>query len=180
MRDRKSDTAHRANAKPGLVVHHLDEDKANNAPANLQNEEPGAHTAAHNKTRPLSRLRKALRMPQERRKLYGVALALVGLSTASCALPDAPTADSGWCRHSNSGTVTLRNRSAYDLALTVDDIPAFTVGAGSVWPDPLGLVAGEPRHFQFWRGRTSTMPGTIYLDTYVTVMQCQDAALEIR
>ena len=74
MRDRPSDTAHRrAVGKPlkaGDVVHHLDEDKSNNAPANLTVEPRAAHTARHNAQRGLSKLRAALRMPREGRKTY--------------------------------------------------------------------------------------------------------------
>jgi hypothetical protein len=71
MRDRPSDQ-HRvvAQARPGEIVHHRDENKANNSPANLEKTTRGAHTAAHNKTRNISGLRKSLRMYQEGRKLY--------------------------------------------------------------------------------------------------------------
>ena len=77
MRDRKSD-AHRkvAEAKVGRrlrtneVVHHKDEDKNNNVDTNLEVEGRGAHTAAHNRTRHVSKLRSSLRMVREKRKLY--------------------------------------------------------------------------------------------------------------
>lgn len=77
MRDRKSD-AHRAIAEnkvgrklgPNEVVDHLDENKANNAPANLDLKQRGAHTAQHNRGRGLSKLRAALRMHQEGKKIY--------------------------------------------------------------------------------------------------------------
>lgn len=77
MRDRKSDV-HRAVAEkkvgrklgPNEIVHHNDEDKANNADANLVVESRGAHTSAHNRARPLSKLRASLRMHREGRKLY--------------------------------------------------------------------------------------------------------------
>jgi len=77
MRDRKSD-AHRAIAEkkvgrklgPNEVVDHKDEDKANNAPANLDVKSRGAHTAQHNRARGLSKLRASLRMHREGRKLY--------------------------------------------------------------------------------------------------------------
>jgi len=72
VRDRPSDQ-HRtiAQAQPGELVHHADENKANNAPANLQKTfSRGAHTTWHNTHRPLSRLRKSLRMVAERKKLY--------------------------------------------------------------------------------------------------------------
>lgn len=68
MRDRPNDrhrriAAHQAGRplSPGEVVHHADEDKANNRPDNLQVQTRGAHTAAHNKGRKLSKLRRALR-----------------------------------------------------------------------------------------------------------------------
>lgn len=78
MRDRKDDTIHRkvTEAKlgrklaPNEVVHHGDEDKTNNTPANLTPEDRGQHTTNHNKTRGLSRLRKALTMPKRGEKLY--------------------------------------------------------------------------------------------------------------
>lgn len=77
MRDRKSD-AHRAIAEkkvgrklaPNEVVDHQDEDKANNAPTNLSVVPRGAHTAAHNRGRKVSKLRASLRMHKEGRKLY--------------------------------------------------------------------------------------------------------------
>ncbi len=78
MRDRPNDTAHRTNAsikagrplKPSEVAHHQDEDKANNAPANMAVKARGAHTSDHNRTRGLSKLRAALRMVKEGKKLY--------------------------------------------------------------------------------------------------------------
>lgn len=78
MRDRTDDHTHRQVAatklgrplKPSEVVDHLDEDKANNAPANLQVVPRGAHTAKHNRQRRLSKLRGALRMVKEKRKVY--------------------------------------------------------------------------------------------------------------
>lgn len=77
MRDRKSD-AHRAAGErkagrtlgPNEVVHHLDEDKSNNADTNLTIEPRGAHTRSHNRSRGLSKLRASLRMVKEGRKLY--------------------------------------------------------------------------------------------------------------
>jgi hypothetical protein len=77
MRDRKND-AHRAIAERKVghklgyneVVHHADEDKANENPDNLDIKSRSAHTVAHNKTRHLSKLRASLRMHKEGRKLY--------------------------------------------------------------------------------------------------------------
>jgi hypothetical protein len=77
MRDRPNDQ-HRqiAEAKigrklgPNEVVDHADEDKTNNAPSNLEVEQRGAHTAAHNRARGLSRLRASLRMVKEGKKVY--------------------------------------------------------------------------------------------------------------
>lgn len=56
--------------KPGQIRHHKDENKANNAPDNLEAQDRGAHTTAHNKTRGLGKLRKALTMHQRGEKLY--------------------------------------------------------------------------------------------------------------
>ena len=78
MRDRKSDTAHRRAAeiklgrklKPGEVVDHLDENKANQSSANLDVKQRNVHTSGHNKARPLSKLRRALRAFSEGRKEY--------------------------------------------------------------------------------------------------------------
>lgn len=78
MRDRKSDTAHRKVAEQKLgrkitdkeVVHHVDEDKANDTSANLAVEARGRHTAAHNRGRKVSALRASLRMHREGQKLY--------------------------------------------------------------------------------------------------------------
>lgn len=77
MRDRKSDK-HRAIAEqkvgrklgPNEIVHHADEDKDNNAPLNLDVEGRSHHTAAHNRARPLSKLRASLRMVKRGEKLY--------------------------------------------------------------------------------------------------------------
>lgn len=78
MRDRKDDHTHRRVAeikigrklKSNEIVHHRDESKDNNAAENLEVVLRGTHTASHNRTRGTSKLRKALRMPKERRKLY--------------------------------------------------------------------------------------------------------------
>ena len=78
MRDRTSDTAHRAAAertlgrklRQGEVVDHRNEDKADQSPTNLAVTTRGAHTTAHNKARPLSALRRALRAFREGRKAY--------------------------------------------------------------------------------------------------------------
>lgn len=77
LRDRKSD-AHRAVAErkvgrklgPNEVVDHLNEDKTDNSPANLEPKPRGAHTAQHNRARGLSKLRAALRMHREGKKIY--------------------------------------------------------------------------------------------------------------
>jgi hypothetical protein len=71
MRDRPTDAHTKALAvKAGEIRHHLDEDKSNNAPANLTPMSRSAHTTLHNKTRVLGRLRKALSMPARKEKLY--------------------------------------------------------------------------------------------------------------
>lgn len=78
MRDRRNDTAHRrvAAAKlgrplaPTEVAHHENEDKEDQSPANIAVESRSAHTTRHNQTRGLSKLRAALRMPKEGKKLY--------------------------------------------------------------------------------------------------------------
>ncbi len=78
MRDRKDDQTHRnvASAKlgrplaPGEVVHHANEDKTDNAPINLDVKSRSDHTSGHNQTRGLSKVRAALRMVKEGKKLY--------------------------------------------------------------------------------------------------------------
>ncbi len=78
MRDRKSDTAHRKvlEAKlgrkllPTEVADHLNEDKADNTPANLAAKGRGAHTTQHNKGRGLSKLRRALTAYRDGKKVY--------------------------------------------------------------------------------------------------------------
>lgn len=77
MRDRKSDVhrtiASRAAGRKltkGEVVHHLNEDKTDNRKENLAIQPHGAHTSAHNRTRHVSRLRKALAMVKKGEKLY--------------------------------------------------------------------------------------------------------------
>ena len=77
-RDRSSDTAHRrvAEAKlgrklrPDEVVDHLNEDKADNTPINLNVKRRSVHTSEHNRTRGLSKLRASLRMATEGKRLY--------------------------------------------------------------------------------------------------------------
>ena len=77
MRDRPNDQHRRVlevkigrKLRPNELPHHLDEDKSNNAPTNLEVQTRREHTIAHNKNRPLSKLRAALRMTKEGRKLY--------------------------------------------------------------------------------------------------------------
>lgn len=77
MRDRKSDAHRNVAAKkigrklaPNEVVDHKDEDKENNAPNNLAIKSRSEHTVEHNKTRHVSRLRKALAMQRKGHKLY--------------------------------------------------------------------------------------------------------------
>ena len=78
MRDRPSDTAHRRVVErslgrpltPNEIVHHANEDKADNTPTNLVVTPRSAHSTEHNKTRGLSKLRASLRMIREKRKLY--------------------------------------------------------------------------------------------------------------
>lgn len=78
MRDRRDDHTHRrvAEAKLGRklqlneVVDHVNEDKQDNSPANLRPVDRGVHTRHHNRTRQLSKLRAALRMVKERKRLY--------------------------------------------------------------------------------------------------------------
>lgn len=77
MRDRPSDV-HKAILEqklgrplaPTEVTDHADEDKRNNAPSNLSAQDRGEHTRKHNQQRGLSKLRSALRMVNEDRKLY--------------------------------------------------------------------------------------------------------------
>ncbi len=62
MRDRPTDAHTKViPAAPGEVRHHQDEDKTHNTTDNLTPMTRGAHTAMHNRTRGLSRLRAALR-----------------------------------------------------------------------------------------------------------------------
>lgn len=71
MRDRTSDAHMKVvPAGPGMVRHHNDENKANNAKENLTVETRSAHTTRHNKTRSLGKLRKALTMHERKEKLY--------------------------------------------------------------------------------------------------------------
>jgi hypothetical protein len=78
MRDRKDDHTHRRVAeaklgrklKPNEVVDHHNENKTDNSPANVNPEDRGVHTAKHNRNRGLSKLRAALRMVKEGKKVY--------------------------------------------------------------------------------------------------------------
>ena len=78
MRDRHSDTVHRRAAAhalgrpltPDELVHHVNEDKADQTPANLDVKSRSVHTTEHNRARPLSKLRAALRMVREKKRLY--------------------------------------------------------------------------------------------------------------
>lgn len=77
-RDRKDDTIHREIAQRRLgrplaaneVAHHVNEDKSHNTNANIAIQQRGTHTSAHNRGREVSKVRAALRMVKERRKLY--------------------------------------------------------------------------------------------------------------
>jgi hypothetical protein len=74
-RDRRSDR-HRVigSAKegrklnPNEVVHHVNEDKNDNHPDNLETKDRGTHTSRHNRTRTAARIRKV--MSGETEKLY--------------------------------------------------------------------------------------------------------------
>ena len=78
MRDRPSDTAHRRALErklgrallPAEVVHHANEDKADNTPINLNAKARNVHSSEHNRRRGLSKLRASLRMERERKRLY--------------------------------------------------------------------------------------------------------------
>jgi hypothetical protein len=77
MRDRKSDH-HRSltevelgrKLKTSEVVDHVNEDKADNSKTNRRVMERGEHTRMHNKARGTSKLRAALRMVKEGKRLY--------------------------------------------------------------------------------------------------------------
>ena len=77
MRDRKSDRHRTIGARkagrplgPSEVVHHVNEDKNDNSPHNLEVASRSGHTAAHNRSRGLSKLRAALRATRDGTKLY--------------------------------------------------------------------------------------------------------------
>jgi hypothetical protein len=76
MRDRKNENYRDAvpGGPPGKgkVVHHKDENKANDAPSNLASEDRGAHTAHHKSGvgRRLTKLKRALTMEARREKIY--------------------------------------------------------------------------------------------------------------
>ena len=78
MRDRKNDATHHRAAEaalrrkltPNEVVHHVNEDKADNSPINLAVTSRSVHSAGHNRTRSLSKLRASLRMVREKKRLY--------------------------------------------------------------------------------------------------------------
>lgn len=55
---------------PGELAHHINEDKTDNSPANLEPKTRSAHTTHHNKTRGLGKLQKALTMHKRGEKLY--------------------------------------------------------------------------------------------------------------
>jgi HNH endonuclease len=71
MRDRPNDQ-HTKNLPvgPDEIRHHANEDKTDNSPTNLQVMKRADHTALHNRTRVLGRLRKALSMPARKEKIY--------------------------------------------------------------------------------------------------------------
>ena len=78
MRDRPHDTAHRRTLErklgrallPTEVAHHENENKADNTSINLNAKARNVHTTEHNRRRGLSKLRAALRMERERKRLY--------------------------------------------------------------------------------------------------------------
>ena len=77
MRDRPTDK-HRRLAEQRLgrklhrdeIVHHKNEDKTDNSPGNHEIVPRGKHTSDHNKARGLSKLRAALRMGRDGKRLY--------------------------------------------------------------------------------------------------------------
>ena len=78
MRDRPNDHTHRRAVEhklgrallPTEIVHHENEDKADNTSTNLNAKAWNVHTSEHNRRRPLSKLRASLRMVKERKRLY--------------------------------------------------------------------------------------------------------------
>lgn len=71
MRDRRSDAHTKViPTGSGEVRHHVNEDKEDNSEANLAPMSRGAHTAHHNRTRKLGKLRKALSMFKRKERMY--------------------------------------------------------------------------------------------------------------
>lgn len=78
MRDRKNDHTHRIVAahklgrplQPDEVVHHENEDKADNSPINLNAKSRSAHSTEHNRSRGVSKLRASLRAVRDGTRLY--------------------------------------------------------------------------------------------------------------
>ncbi len=77
MRDRPSSTHRNVASKAsggtiprGTDVHHKDDNKANNAPGNLEQMSHSAHSSHTGKTRGLRKLRHALTMHERKEKLY--------------------------------------------------------------------------------------------------------------
>jgi len=72
MRDRKSDRHRKvANARPGEDVHHVDGNKDNNDPINLEKMSHAAHSKrTANEPSSVRRLKRALTMPARKEKLY--------------------------------------------------------------------------------------------------------------
>lgn len=77
MRDRKTDTHRQVAARhlgrpirPGHDVDHLNENKDDNTPANLQETPHGAHSVKSAKNRGLAKLQKALGMVRRGEKSY--------------------------------------------------------------------------------------------------------------
>lgn len=155
------------------VVHHSDEDIANNAPDNLSTMTRADHASLHGRKRPLSALRKALRMVKEGRKVYG--LALLAASLSSCSLAPSPSPTEGMCARYNTGVVQIRNLTAQPLEVRYMAVYLQQVLApGKSLLEPLTMKA-TPQPFTFW-----SADGELYGSAALLPIQCESFTYLIR
>lgn len=160
---------------PSEVVHHNEEDLALNTASDTTVMTRAQHTALHGRKRPLGKLRSALRMVKEGRKLYGLTLLAAASLTWSCSLPAAPDGVSSQCAAYNTGVVQIRNLTNQPLKVNFQaDYLQQVLAPGKSLLEPLTMKA-EPQPFTFWAA-----DGSLYGSAGILPVQCASITYDIR